>query len=153
MAKQTSSQNYNLFHPLQESSMGLQKRKIKENRNWDIHNLGFDTSKTKEYLLSDCHMLGKMLRAPQDEECFGPPKAYLPFGICCSPLSNVAIQQLAQGGAKETASTLLKSQFNVRTLGKGKNKNETSEGSWVRLHFVRQNCRDLNAQYPLNTQI
>lgn len=44
--------------------MGLQKRKTKENRNWDLHNLGFDMNETKEYLLSDCHMLGKMLRAP-----------------------------------------------------------------------------------------
>lgn len=40
------------------------KKKTKENRNWDLHSLGFDMNETKEYLLSDCHMLGKMLRAP-----------------------------------------------------------------------------------------
>ena len=103
--------------------------------------------KTNKNLPTDSHMLGRMLRAPQRMKSLSPPKVYLslPSGICCSLLTSVVIQQLALDGAKKIASTLLKSQLSwpkCRLSGKRKNKNKTSERSWVRHRCKRQNCRD-----------
>ena len=114
------------------------------------------TTTTNKNLPTDSHMLGRMLRAPQRMKSLSPPKVYLPLplGICCSLLTSVVIQQLALGGAKKIASTLLKSQLSwpkctYQVNGKTKTKPRNGAG-WDTA--ARGRTAETNAQHPLSAQ-
>ena len=106
------------------------------------------TTTTNKNLPTDSHMLGRMLRAPQRMKSLSPPKVYLslPSGICCSLLTSVVSHSTAgPGWSKEISFHLAKKSTQlakVQVSGKRKNKNKTSERSWVRHRCKRQNCRD-----------
>ena len=131
----------------------------KENKAQDLYSLGFimnKTKQTKKYLRIDGHMPGRMLRAPQRMES-QPSKSVFAFTLRHLLLiaDKCSHSTTGPGWSKKIASTLLKSQRSwakVQVSGKRKNKNKTSEWSWVRHRCKRQNCRDCNAQHPLSAQ-
>lgn len=92
----------------------------------DTYNLGFAMSKTKEYLQSDCHLLGRMLRAPSTRwRVSWPSKSSHAFEHLLLIADKCIHSTAGPGWSKENSFHLAKKSVQlakVRASGKKKNK-------------------------------
>lgn len=135
--------------------MGLRERKTKANKTWDKYNLGLAMRKTKEYLRSNCHMLGRMLRAPQTRwRVSWPPKLTCPWASVAPGWQVYSFNSWPWVEQRKELPPCWKVGSASHSAGFSKKEKQKRNllGSWVRLRCRRQKCRDHNVQYSLSTQ-